>query len=164
MPFENFNPLAPRGARRELVQINNEIQIFQSTSSSRSQTPQYFWEISTLKFQSTSSSRSQTMMPGLHIAYFAEFQSTSSSRSQTQAVTSGAISFGNFNPLAPRGARQTLTPRVRELDYFNPLAPRGARLYMPSRVIDILYFNPLAPRGARRILSLYSRCFGISIH
>ena len=141
MPFENFNPLAPRGARRELVQINNEIQIFQSTSSSRSQTPQYFWEISTLKFQSTSSSRSQTMMPGLHIAYFAEFQSTSSSRSQTQAVTSGAISFGNFNPLAPRGARQTLTPRVRELDYFNPLAPRGARPIPQITLNKILSFQ-----------------------
>ena len=33
-----------------------------------------------------------------------------------------------FNPLAPRGARQTSNYGHARYDYFNPLAPRGARL------------------------------------
>ena len=82
MPFENFNPLAPRGARRELVQINNEIQIFQSTSSSRSQT--------------------QAVTSGA--ISFGNFNPLAP-RGARQTLTPRVRELDYFNPLAPRGAR-----------------------------------------------------------
>ena len=80
----------------------------------------------------------------------------------------------DFNPLAPRGARQMRNYLVRAAyRYFNPLAPRGARPVVEcdntykalfqstsssrsqtynqvSYCVDKINFNPLAPRGARQ--------------
>ena len=55
-----------------------------------------------------------------------------------------------FNPRAPRGARRGATlQQTRHLRYFNPRAPRGARLCSPHRPSANSNFNPRAPRGAR---------------
>ena len=56
----------------------------------------------------------------------------------------------NFNPLAPRGARQLPHTVVFLFHHFNPLAPRGARRGFRGSPTTSIYFNPLAPRGARR--------------
>ena len=56
-------------------------------------------------FQSTSSSRSQTFQL-VHQVLDLVFQSTSSSRSQTETLTPRVRGLDYFNPLAPRGARR----------------------------------------------------------
>ena len=57
----------------------------------------------------------------------------------------------NFNPRAPRGARQgsIIDLKARPRDNFNPRAPRGARLNGIHTKTGNHYFNPRAPRGAR---------------
>ena len=59
------------------------------------------------------------------------------------------IEIANFNPRAPRGARQPLQRILHLYRYFNPRAPRGARPDTFLRMELISYFNPRAPRGAR---------------
>ena len=67
------------------------------------------------------------------------------------------VDFFHFNPLAPRGARPSLSSlSFKARFYFNPLAPRGARLRRQQYgVRSLRYFNPLAPRGARRAACPY---------
>ena len=126
--YLDFNPLAPRGARRITIRNTTSRQIFQSTSSSRSQTPirgnqraphGYFnplaprgaRRISGQCFSSTFVDFNPLAPRGArHGAAFSErlwkqFQSTSSSRSQTTRLTTAFQTATNFNPLAPRGAR-----------------------------------------------------------
>ena len=82
------------------------------------------------------------------------------------------ITFCDFNPRAPRGARQTSSNIVTiKLEFqstcpargttinvhraisthsnFNPRAPRGARLMVLLVFMILKHFNPRAPRGAR---------------
>ena len=89
------------------------------------------------------------------------------------------LNITNFNPRAPRGARLSCLCRARLCTkYFNPRAPRGARRLVPwwltvgvafqstcpargttgcdaEWACQSDYFNPRAPRGARLF-----RCFG----
>ena len=71
-----------------------------------------------------------------------------------------------FNPRAPRGARhrrQADKPACAR--HFNPRAPRGARPPCRSQARRECHFNPRAPRGARLVSTqhLYSPIL-ISIH
>ena len=117
--------------------------LFQSTSSSRSQTYMDNKQSYRSGFQSTSSSRSQTPSDE-RAATKVQFQSTSSSRSQTKLPDGMTRTIQNFNPLAPRGAR-------REMDL--------------SGTCDHRDFNPLAPRGARQSMTVDPlNVSGISIH
>ena len=71
----------------------------------------------------------------------------------------------NFNPRAPRGARRILRLLLVLFLYFNPRAPRGARLTLRGKLKRSFDFNPRAPRGAR--LAVVEYCFSspnISIH
>ena len=73
---------------------------------------------------------------------------------------------GDFNPLAPCGARRQHPGVLVAVEHFNPLAPCGARpgsLTLQEAAEE--NFNPLAPCGARPWHC--ARCgsrTGISIH
>ena len=101
------------------------------------------------------------------------FQSTRPSRGETARIQRYIVVGRDFNPLAPRGARQSQESKGALLNDFNPLAPRGARQDSTPRhqldaerisihsplagrdwattclILLIHDFNPLAPRGAR---------------
>ena len=115
--LRDFNPLAPHGARREYLSSLLPLTVFQSTSSSRSQTKDRSGHnMTATQFQSTSSSRSQTGFGKDRLLRW-KFQSTSSSRSQTRADRLRMRLLIYFNPLAPHGARPEviLTTDIRTL-------------------------------------------------
>ena len=77
-------------------------------------------------FQSTCPARGTTLL-GLHIGHPSQ----------------------DFNPRAPRGARQVFSANWFVNEDFNPRAPRGARLLFKHFGRYLAHFNPRAPRGAR---------------
>ena len=101
------------------------------------------------------------------------FQSTRPSRGETFSAMRASTLLSNFNPLAPRGARQALASFVflawgisihsplagrdfpkpaiiqrKHISIHSPLAGRDTRRF--KRRQGLGNFNPLAPRGARR--------------
>ena len=119
----------------------------------------------------------------------AEFQSTRPMRGATGQSGAAERRYQNFNPRAPRGARQRLDgverqgicisihaplagrDRRTELrppigTYFNPRAPCGARRgYRQVQRGEGSDFNPRAPCGARLIIDIYKKPANtISIH
>ena len=161
-----FNPLAPRGARRNLPEFS----------------------LSATAFQSTSSSRSQTCLSVYKRSGVIDFNPLAPRGARPRSL-SRISGMDNFNPLAPRGARPCLFiillksfrfqstsssrsqtylafPDIKHIRNFNPLAPRGARPSASFLIAYIrLHFNPLAPRGARRAAPKdRGRILLISIH
>ena len=126
---DHFNPRAPRGARRAWSGIIISAPLFQSTRSARSATPLFVKVLFVQnKFQSTRSARSATRIvqffypdtlisihalreerDPLLVAWgprLAGFQSTRSARSATYNFRCRRANDSDFNPRAPRGARQ----------------------------------------------------------
>ena len=107
-----FNPLAPRGARPFCPISSACNDIFQSTRPSRGETAavKLLPEIKDISIHSplagrdTALSATSPSSPG--------FQSTRPSRGETWATGRCAVGGKNFNPLAPRGARQRLPPAL----------------------------------------------------
>ena len=100
----NFNPRAPRGARPlNIVKAFND-DLFQSTRPARGATP---------------------------IVGFAGGKSVISIHAPREgrdwSGRSAATNGHNFNPRAPRGARQLMNIKAIKAEDFNPRAPRGAR-------------------------------------
>ena len=118
-----------------------------------------------------------------------KFQSTCPARGTTKLIVRRIRADDNFNPRAPRGARQTVVRLPQCLDHvisihvpreghdiaptrggqqnndFNPRAPRGARRWLPPAFSRCRHFNPRAPRGARRRdVSVIHHAVIISIH
>ena len=147
----DFNPLAPRGARRVWLREERRDQRFQSTRPSRGETRQAGQRDakSPISIHSPLAGRDlgpHAVLPGgvisIHsplagrdatryatFARSSRFQSTRPSRGETVVYSERGADIDNFNPLAPRGAR----PSARHWSgstpaNFNPLAPRGARL------------------------------------
>ena len=123
----NFNPLAPRGARRHDRPGAGGILQFQSTRPSRGETAHWRRE------------RAHDV-----ISIHSPLAGRDTSRRRIGGLTN------DFNPLAPRGARRVQTDVQPIVNNFNPLAPRGARLRRNGWASTSRNFNPLAPRGARR--------------
>ena len=104
VPDGDFNPLAPRGARRAAGHDRRAGRIFQSTRPSRGET----WI-------------------GLPPDEDMDISIHSPLAGRDRPAGGDAEARGNFNPLAPRGARRGLSTVWHRRDDFNPLAPRGAR-------------------------------------
>ncbi len=147
----NFNPLAPRGARR-MAKYK----------------PMRIYRIS---IHSPLAGRDQgvSVIPR-PTPYFNPL----APRGARRRRAGGPWPRSDFNPLAPRGARRRqdhLRQRRERISihsplagrdcppwrrrsacssYFNPLAPRGARRGCRAPGRSRIDFNPLAPRGARR--------------
>ena len=83
--LHDFNPRAPQGARRAVLNGEDKEKVFQSTRSARSATSSPRWSSLSAKFQSTRSARSATSsVPTIEAIY--QFQSTRSARSATAKV------------------------------------------------------------------------------
>ena len=123
-----FNPRAPRGARPTLAASGAWLPIFQSTRPARGATARFFhwWR------------RRES------------FQSTRPARGATRTRERRKIR-DNFNPRAPRGARQRQEKQTVKVNFISIHAPREGR-DRSSNIINsrIRNFNPRAPRGARR--------------
>ena len=98
--LQDFNPLAPRGAR--------------PTEATETPTP--------FSFQSTRPSRGETGGSGADKRHRRGFQSTRPSRGETAATPSWR-GWAYFNPLAPRGARRALSPAVPDAKRFQSTRP-----------------------------------------
>ena len=171
--LHHFNPLAPRGARltRKFLTDNGVPISIHSPLAGRDSAKRLNSKTLIL-FQSTRPSRGETTHEVTNKAKIKiSIHSPLAGRDRISSIA--CISFGpNFNPLAPRGARQALRDKGDTGDDFNPLAPRGARRHSwmrgatpkrfqstrPSRgetgerrdrAASHGHFNPLAPRGAR---------------
>ena len=168
----DFNPLAPRGARRNSnsfdwcfdgISIHSPLAGRDRRWSAQAEAGFYFNPLAprgarhtveilsalTGKFQSTRPSRGETRHKiRLDIVRRISIHSPLAGRDHPNS--SMAPRQANFNPLAPRGARPRSNRIGSGADNFNPLAPRGARRpragFFSFQIID---FNPLAPRGAR---------------
>ena len=103
--YPDFNPLAPCGARRQVIRLGCR----------------------TMKFQSTRPVRGETTEVYLNAICYV-FQSTRPVRGETTRMGARRLQAQYFNPLAPCGARQEIKhfPLIH-CAYFNPLAPCGAR-------------------------------------
>ena len=152
-PTADFNPRAPRGARRRTLQIVYKEEGISIHVPREGHDP--------------CGEHADARQP--------QFQSTCPARGTTIHIDYLRKSLPYFNPRAPRGARLTIQPRVTgAVSYFNPRAPRGARpnntapcyrgcilfqstcpargttLSEHGRYLRNTDFNPRAPRGARR--------------
>ena len=149
--FCNFNPRAPRGARRGIRNAEAERREFQSTCPARGTTTEPTARIVSsvisihvpreghdfiaigiisrpIKFQSTCPARGTTRLVCLDLRRF--YISIHVPREgHDNRITSNRFRVNNFNPRAPRGARQRLCGCFSCFLDFNPRAPRGARLH-----------------------------------
>ena len=79
-----------------------------------------------MRFQSTCPARGTTVtLP--RQSRFLLFQSTCPARGTTVPIFAQYCDVCDFNPRAPRGARQLPAKAYNGLVHFNPRAPRGAR-------------------------------------
>ena len=123
----DFNPRAPRGARLTPFTRGVAIRIFQSTRPSRGATHM-------------SSQTTHTVSISIHAPLAGR---------DCRCPWIGA-GTRNFNPRAPRGARQYLF-LLSKLPYqFQSTRPsRGATECVATAKSTTIHFNPRAPRGAR---------------
>ena len=148
---KNFNPRAPCGARRRPAQTRGDTLIFQSTRPLRGATEFSFAPYTGLEFQSTRPLRGATYGGSLRSGG-STFQSTRPLRGATRKLiytdtVSNLISI--HAPLAGRD-RELMSTKVSYKD-FNPRAPCGARPFLLSRKKKHGDFNPRAPCGARQL-------------
>ena len=144
----NFNPRAPRGARHREVIVPPPQKVFQSTRPARGATELRDVVLLLVLFQSTRPARGATWH-GHIIVHGSIFQSTRPARGATTLpapfyiLTAISIhapregrdrleltrdpGYRDFNPRAPRGARQGYTPGGNENDDISIHAPREGR-------------------------------------
>ena len=121
-----FNPRAPCGARRRLVQPGPSPRRFQSTRPVWGATPSpdsiRSWQL----FQSTRPVWGATLF----------------------RVLMCSVTYISIH--APRVGRDTSDPKAQLVEQdFNPRAPCGARRALRETTLPPTYFNPRAPCGAR---------------
>ena len=139
----DFNPLAPRGARHA---VDNAFIVHRV-------------------FQSTSSSRSQTLLQG-NVLSSAVYFNPLAPRGARQKAQIASGSFCDFNPLAPRGARHAVDNAFIVHRVFQSTSSSRSQTLLQGNVLSsAVYFNPLAPRGARPVSAYTSAPVSlISIH
>ena len=168
----DFNPRAPRGARRGRKEVKNgksEISIHAPlagrdwASSLKPLARRYFnpraprgarrkkkWKKRHRnKFQSTRPSRGATAgRPGPCRRSGISIHAPLAGRDFSLRLFLMAISY--FNPRAPRGARPLFATGLHDALKFQSTRPsRGATASRPQSPRCAQYFNPRAPRGAR---------------
>ena len=147
----NFNPLAPRGARRPRHH-RNPIRLHISIHSPLAGRDQLCLDLghNLRRFQSTRPSRGETgVFIGLCKSRMISIHSPLAGRDDV--VSSRRVVFLQISihsPLAGRDPGAFRLSLFLGLD-FNPLAPRGARRQAGGVAGGPDDFNPLAPRGAR---------------
>ena len=124
----NFNPRAPRGARRW----------------------SHIGSMQPVKFQSTCPARGTTGLRYLSVG--GEIISIHVPREgHDYRATVTSCCMANFNPRAPRGARHSAASKISGSVLFQSTCPaRGTTLRRRPGRCTTRYFNPRAPRGARR--------------
>ena len=148
----NFNPRAPRGARRLLELHPGQIQVISIHVPREGHDPG----------------------ASLPLPAARTFQSTCPARGTTSPSSCSLRASCNFNPRAPRGARRNYLERLCEIIVFQSTCPaRGTTdvyqaihaiqeisIHVPREGHDASgtpsgpdpgYFNPRAPRGARHL-------------
>ena len=140
---ENFNPLAPCGARPAANTAHKLYRAFQSTRPVRGET-----------------SNGYANMPDIIISIHSPRAGRDASSSRTASPRK------NFNPLAPCGARPKLAAHFAyNRLYFNPLAPCGARQVRALSLIRLILFQSTRPvRGETPIDYTVRQNQAISIH
>ena len=148
-PLRDFNPRAPRGARRQSRAQSLQLSSFQSTRPAWGATPPGLepGDVGRISIHAPRVGR-DPRQPAARADIRISIHAPRVGRDKVGFDIKHERLY--FNPRAPRGARPRSTGRsTRWSTYFNPRAPRGARrrpcltLPMPD------YFNPRAPRGAR---------------
>ena len=140
----DFNPRAPRGARRQAVTGHVQISKYFNPRAPRgarlhSIPPPPACQLISIHVPREGHDRSLSCFT----PHQQQFQSTCPARGTTKPNCGFAMSYMNFNPRAPRGARPRMVQsHVLPLFHFNPRAPRGARLIqacflLSSQVISI---------------------------
>ena len=150
---DDFNPLAPCGARPlayEAWQMNTQ---FQSTRPVRGETEGQRYQINARRFQSTRPVRGETSGSWVPDPPRG-FQSTRPVRGETKLPTKTFRDLVNFNPLAPCGARPHPQGRPRPQVCISIHSPRAGRdrTCRSGYSFRAGHFNPLAPCGARPTL------------
>ena len=123
----NFNPRASCGARPALFHTG----------------------IRSALFQSSRPLRGATSIGSVPATSAAAFQSSRPLRGATLGTSSVILSWLNFNPRAPCGARHVRHLTTPHSKHYNPRAPCGARPTAPQTMSLSRDFNPRAPCGAR---------------
>ena len=140
---EDFNPRAPRGARRILSAKLWPTNIFQSTCPARGTTigPTDIFRLGIIS---------------IHVPR----------EGHDPAPTLSGTSGRNFNPRAPRGARQhVIAAKCAYLRFQSTCPARGTTIKSYHARAYCCHFNPRAPRGARlHCRCQRSACSCISIH
>ena len=153
----HFNPRAPRGARPQALQAEEEPCVISIHAPLVGRDPR-----------------------ALFFSFTSRYFNPRAPRGARPRAAAPCSSPANFNPRAPRGARrqksllhlaqnrfQSTRPswgatlrqtrhHPRET-YFNPRAPRGARPTWRRTKCAPPYFNPRAPRGARQFFMAWFR-------
>ena len=102
----NFNPRAPRGARRPDIASSRDDAVFQSTCPARGTTHIIPLKTTTAKnFNPRAPRGARPRASGFRLALYNAFQSTCPARGTTSSLQKFCPGFTYFNPRAPRGAR-----------------------------------------------------------
>ena len=149
-PLNDFNPLAPRGARPHDVHLYSGARDFNPLAPRGARRAAAQATCIGGSFQSTRPSRGETV--GSHIVTPAQRISIHSPLAGRDGVRfSAGCPPSDFNPLAPRGARPRIKVHSSGITRFQSTRPsRGETWCSCSGGSPSRDFNPLAPRGARR--------------
>ena len=161
----NFNPLAPRGARPTTNEKYAPTDDFNPLAPCGARRGQWTrpWRMLRISIHSPLAGRDPCLRLKMHGITI--FQSTRPSRGETDTPTFQTPGRTDFNPLAPRGARQK-QPFCPLVDtHFNPLAPRGARPQGDPGPQGLQGFQSTRPsRGETSSVVAYIKEIRISIH
>ena len=128
---QNFNPLAPCGARQYFGLSFYDACKFQSTRPVRGETSCFVKLLVFLRFQSTRPVRGETFVAVTAPEEVTLFQSTRPVRGETQTPHALPAEQKYFNPLAPCGARQRVEwfkPADWKISIHSPRAGRDRYL------------------------------------
>ena len=124
---KDFNPRAPRGARRPFMMMLFSASLISIHAPREGRDlASLLMRCSGFPFQSTRPARGATRGDRAYRSPCG-FQSTRPARGATNRFYALSKYFHDFNPRAPRGARPTFALKGYDVKYFNPRAPRGAR-------------------------------------
>ena len=144
IPFRNFNPRAPRGARLATIIAKTAIAGFQSTRSARSATFLCFWGIK----------------------QFRNFNPRAPRGARPSCTPGHLPRYSDFNPRAPRGARRRLCDgfRIGEVISIHALREERDPRCGAVPVRGVLFQSTRSARSATHILQCSVVVFLISIH
>ena len=149
--LDNFNPRAPRGARRVSGILIAVMLIFQSTRPARGATTAKDNEVFgyQISIHAPREGRDYRHARHAHKASISIHAPREGRDAAGSPCSRTGVIFQSTRPA--RGATMVVLFWRRKVRNFNPRAPRGARRSHIAGLGVLNDFNPRAPRGARRL-------------